>query len=130
MDAVRYRTGIDRSTGAFLVGWDHVRQSLETIWTTRPDQRVMLLDFGTDLRGFLGEDITPDLALAIYDMLVRSVRAYEPEYRLTELQFVRLAREGALGLRHVGVYYPEGRLGNYALALPTRTVTRRWRWTR
>lgn len=128
MQATRFRSGIDARTGRILTGWDHVVQSLETIWTTRPDQRVMRLAFGTDLRRHLGEDITPDLALSIYDSLVSTAHAYEPEYRLTELQLVTLTRDGSLGLRHAGLYFPEGRLGNYGLSMPTRTVTRSGRW--
>lgn len=118
MAQIRYRTGLDATTGAPLAGWDHVRQSLMRIWTTRPGERLMRLGFGAVLRDRLGEDITPELALGIYDDLVRAAHAFEPEYRLTELQFVRLARDGSLGLRHGGIYYPHGRFGDYSLGVP------------
>lgn len=118
MAAIRYRTGIDRYTGQILTGWAHVRQSLEVIWTTRIGTLVMLLDFGSDLRSWLSEDIDTTTALGIYDELIRSAEAYEPEYRIKELQLLRITRDGGLGLRHTGLYYPEGRYGNYGLALP------------
>lgn len=113
--AIRYRTGIDRSTGKPLVGWPHVAQSLAVIWTTRPGARVMRLAFGSGLMGRLGEDVTPTLALQLYDDLVSAAHRYEPEYRIRELQLVSLTKGGGLALRHRGRYYPEGRFGNYAI---------------
>lgn len=116
MTALRYRTGIDRWTGRPLTGWPHVQQSLACIWQTRLEERVMLLDFGSNLRSWLAEDLTPVTALGIYADLIEAAHKWEPEYRISTLQFVQASRDGSLGLRHGGVYYPEGRLGNYALA--------------
>lgn len=117
MQVIRYRTGIDSRTGQVLRAQAHLVQSIARIWLTRPDTLPMLLDFGSRLRSHLSEDITPTLVLQIYDDLVTAVHRHEPEYRIKELQLVRLAREGVLGLRHAGLYYPEGRLGNYAIVL-------------
>ncbi|WP_279480257.1 integrase [Aureimonas sp. SK2] len=119
---VRYRTGIDRQTGKVLVGFDHVRQSLGVIWTTKVNRRLMLLDFGSSLRRFLAEDITPSLVMEIYDELVTSAHKWEPEYRISDLQLVHLKRTGGLGLAHGGTYYPEGRFGNYAIAENANTI--------
>lgn len=115
---VRYRTGIDGWTGKVLTGPEHLAQSLETLWLTRRDQLVMALDFGTDLRAFLAEDLTPVLALGIYNELAMATYEHEPEYRLDELQFMRMSASGMLALRHGGLYYPEGRFGNYEIAVP------------
>lgn len=118
MQALRYRTGIDRNTFRPLVGWAHVQQSLAVIWSTRLLERVMRLDFGSHLRSWLAEDLTPETALGIYDELVTAAHRWEPEYRVHNMQFVLLTRDGGLGLKHGGLYYPEGRLGNYDVALP------------
>jgi phage baseplate assembly protein W len=116
MAAIAYRTGIDRTTGKPLVGWMHVQQSLAVIWTTRVGERVMRLTFGSNLRSWLSEDINAATALGIYDELITAAHQWEPEYRITEMQLVKLVRDGVLGLRHAGIYYPEGRLGNYGIA--------------
>lgn len=115
---VRYRTGVDRRTGRLLRGKAHLVQSLATIWLTRTNVCVMLLDFGSDLRSFLAEDVNPELALDLYDQIVTSAHRWEPEYRVSNLQFVSMTKTGGLGLRHDGTYYPEGRFGNYAIAEP------------
>ncbi|KZM49451.1 GPW/gp25 family protein [Labrenzia sp. OB1] len=113
MKALRYRTGVHFETFKPLTGWAHVAQSLQIIWTTRLDVRVMALDFGSDHFGLLAEDVTPDIALRLYDALISAAHKHEPEYRIHSMQLVRLTRKGGLGVRHAGTYYPEGRFGNY-----------------
>ncbi len=117
MKAIRYRVGLDKETGKLLVGIAHLRQSLGVIWLTRKDIRYMLLDFGSDLRGHLGEDVTPSLALDLYDTMVTAAHRWEPEYRIRTMQLVHLTRLGSLGVKYGGTYYPEGRLGNYDIAI-------------
>ena len=124
--AIRYRTGIDGRTGKLLTGFAHLVQSLQIIWQTPLATVPMLLDFGSDLRGALSEDLTPALALQIYTDLVASAERHEPEYRLDELQFVRMSEGGQLALRHGGLYYPEGRFGNYSIAQPMRAAPQRF----
>lgn len=119
--ALRYRVGIDERTGEKLVGWAHVRQSLAVIWTTALKARVMRLDFGSRLRTWLAEDLTPETALGIYGDLVEATYRFEPEYRISRLQLVDATRLGGLGLRHTGTYYPEGRLGNWRDAVAIGT---------
>ena len=124
--AIRYRTGIDPETGQFLFGRDDLLTSLKVIWSTRPGERLMRLQFGTDLRPFLAEDITPTLALEIYNELAIAVEKEEPEYRLDHMQFVKLTADGVLGLRHGGRYFPEGRFGNYDIAVPITAMPERF----
>ena len=120
---IRYRTGIDGRTGKVLTGIPHLQQSLGKIWGTRIDTRVMRLSFGSNLRSLLSEDLSPSIALLIYNELYGSAAKWEPEYALTQLQLVTLTEGGKLGLRHAGVYFPEGRFGNYDLAIPLALQT-------
>ena len=114
---LRIRAGIDERTGKVITGPAHLAQSLGKIWQTRIDTRVMRLSFGSDLRSLLAEDLTPAIALLAYNELVASAARFEPEYRITQLQLVRLTASGALGLRHGGIYYPVGRLGDFGKAV-------------
>ncbi len=114
---IRYRTGIDARTGKILAGPDHLAQSLMKIWTTPLSSRVMRLAFGSDLRSLLAEDLTPAIAMLIYNEMVASAARFEPEYLITQLQLVTLKDSGALGIRHGGIYFPEGRFGDYSKAV-------------
>lgn len=122
---IRYRVGINARTGKLLTGAEHLAQSLAKIWHTRIDTRVMRLTFGADLRSLLSEDLTPSIALLLYNEMVASAARWEPEYVITQLQLVTLTDSGKLGIRHGGIYYPEGRFGNYdqAVALGLRSTT-------
>jgi len=123
VQAIRYRRGVDASTGRIISGQVHLAQSIATIWATRIGERIMLLLFGSNLRSHLAEDIDGALALEIYDDLTTAVIRWEPEYRVVEMQLVSLTRKGGLGLRHGGLYYPEGRYGNYTLSERFGTVS-------
>ncbi|MFC6447164.1 GPW/gp25 family protein [Shinella zoogloeoides] len=114
---IRYRVGINARTGKLLTGPAHLAQSLGKIWHTRIGTRVMRLTFGADLRSLLSEDLTPSIALLLYNEMVASAALWEPEYLLGQLQLVRLTDAGQLGIRHGGLYFPEGRFGNYDLAV-------------
>lgn len=129
MAAIRYRNGIDSETGKLISGAAHLSQCLATIWTTHLDQYVMELDFGLALRSHLAEDITPATALDVYHELVVSADLWEPEYAITKLQLVILEESGKLGLQHYGLYYPEGRFGNYDIAVPLNATLRSLRGT-
>lgn len=114
--AIRYRCGLNAETGALLVGAEHLAQSLETIWMTDLDVMPMLLSFGTRSRRALAEDVTPALALWLYNELIGAAMRWEPEYAFQRMQLVLLTQDGALGLRHDGIYYPEGRFGNFDIS--------------
>ncbi|MFC6444563.1 GPW/gp25 family protein [Shinella zoogloeoides] len=114
---IRYRVGINARTGKLLTGPAHLAQSLGKIWHTRIGARVMRLTFGADLRSLLSEDLTPSIALLLYNEMVASAALWEPEYLLGQLQLVTMTDGGRLGIRHGGLYFPEGRFGNYDLAV-------------
>lgn len=115
---IRYRTGRDARTGRMLRGFAHVEQSIGFILTTFLEERVMLLEFGAGIVRHLGRNITPALAIAIYRDAVKEVHRWEPEYRIRQIQLVTVTRTGTLGLGTRGLYYPEGRFGNYDIVEP------------
>lgn len=115
--ALRIRSGIDERTGKVITGPAHLAQSLGKIWHTRVGSRVMRLTFGADLRSLLSEDLTPAIALLLYNEMVATAAKWEPEYRINQLQLVKMTEGGALGVRHGGLYFPEGRYGNFDKAV-------------
>jgi uncharacterized protein len=112
---IRYRTGMDAATGALLSGFDHVRQSISTILTTLLEERVMRLDFGADLIRQIGRNMDRDVILNLFRLATVAVHRQEPEFRVKQLEIVSLERTGGIAFKLKGLYYPEGRLGNFGL---------------
>lgn len=115
---INYRVGIDEDTGQPLVGYAHLCQSLAKIFTTVPQELVMLLKFGADLLGEIGKNLYAGEILRIYGIIVGQIILWEPEFRVTKMQLVQLTQAGGLGVAMAGTYYPEGRLGNYSISEP------------
>ena len=115
---IRYRISMDRRTGKLLRGAACLEQSIGRIITTRPEEIAMLLEFGADLMRRIGRNMQPSLVLEVYRTIVRAVHRWEPEYRIARLRLVHIDRTGGLGLGLEGVYFPEGRFGNYQLSQP------------
>lgn len=121
---IRYRTGIDRNTGKPLVGFAHVRQSIEVILGTVPTERIMLLDFGFVGVRHIGKNLVAPVVLALYRDVRNATRKYEPEYDISRFALGRAEATGLLALGTAGTYYPEGRFGNFDIAEPiTATFT-------
>lgn len=118
MATINYRVGIDQNTGQPLVGYPHLVQSLAKIFSTVPQELVMLLDFGADLLAEIGKNLYAGEVLRIYSIIVSQINAWEPEFRVSRMQLVQLTQAGGLGLALSGIYFPEGRLGNYAISEP------------
>lgn len=118
MAVVRYRSGLCKLDGRMLVGWAHCRQSLATILTTDLDERTMRLDFSGEMRRWIGRNAVAPIVTALYRSAFAAIRRYEPEFAPRQVQLLSLDGTGSLALALRGVYYPEGRLGNFALAEP------------
>lgn len=112
---IRYRTDMDRQTGELLLGFPAVEQSIGLILTTLLEERVMRLDFGSELIRRIGRNMSVPVVLAIYRDAVKAIHAWEPEYRVVQVQLMRLERTGAIALGTKGLYYPEGRFGRFDL---------------
>jgi uncharacterized protein len=110
---IRYRTGMDAATGAPLPGFDHVRQSLGIILTTALEERVMRLDFGADLVRQIGRNMGRDVILRLFRLATEAIHKHEPEFRVKQLELKGIERTGGVALMLRGLYFPEGRLGNF-----------------
>ncbi len=116
------RTGIDRSTGAVLTGWDHVSQSILDIVTTAVGSRVLRRDYGSDGPGLIDAPQTPRAIMAHFSAIAEALRAWEPYFRLRKVSATRLGPDGVAGFAMEGDYYPNGYLGDWSLVIPMQTV--------
>jgi phage baseplate assembly protein W len=117
------RVGVDRRTGRVLVGWDHVVQSMATMFITRFHERVLRRWCGTFVPHLLGENATSRVITRFYWAIVTAVDLWEPNYRIqhigveqrpdnTNLTSVEELRSGHLTTRMVGSYRPRAHLGD------------------
>ena len=69
-----------------LVDFDEsaIKNSLRNLFNTRPGQRFLFPLFGLDLYQFVFEPITNDNARSIGELIVSSIKKYEPRVTLRE----------------------------------------------
>lgn len=113
---IRYRTGVDARTGKVLRGRAHLDQSIAKIVTTAIGERVMRLDFGCGLVRQIGRNIHAAFLLHLYGDLIAAVHRWEPEARIKHVRLVSVERTGGYAFAIGGLYFPEGRFGNYEIS--------------
>ncbi|MEV8374604.1 GPW/gp25 family protein [Kribbella sp. NPDC056861] len=91
--------------GRFAVarGTDKLEQGMRLILQTYPGERVMRPDFGSRLRDFLFEAITPATTARLADEVARAIGAWEPRVEVERVD--TSADAGADGLLHIVVGY-------------------------
>lgn len=106
------RVGINRRTGAVLVGWPHVVQSIEDIVTTRVLTRVMRRPYGSDVPRLIDAPTNEPSLMSLRVALAEALLAWEPGYELRRVDFVAANANGAPEILLGGIYYPNGHLGD------------------
>lgn len=110
--------GIDRRTGRPLDGFDHVRQSVEVIFSTPLGSRVMRRTFGSVLASLLGENMTSETLIRATTAVAIALALWEPRYVIRRVAVRRQVntpermRSGALQIVLLGEYRPRAHLGD------------------
>jgi hypothetical protein len=118
--------GLDRETGLPLRDLDHVRQSVQTIFTTRLGERVMLRWFGGGLTELLGRRITPALLRTYRMLLALAIATWEPRLQVVKIDgtgnSARAVELGQLKFTVICYYRPRGHLGDFRVEGGTRAL--------
>lgn len=80
-------TGIDRDTGLPLSGLDHVRQSLQVIFTTAIGQRVIRRTFGSAVPDVLGRNLVTPTLTRFWLAVTMAVDLWEPRLRVVQVLY-------------------------------------------
>src|SRR3954452_22144818 len=103
-------SGMNRHTGKALEGFDHLRQSVADILSTRKGTRVMRREYGSDLAGLVDRPMNASLITAIYTETADALYRWEPRLRLGRVEGdLSGFAEGRIVLTLIGVYVPDGR---------------------
>lgn len=114
----RYRAGVDRITGKPLTGYAHMEQCVAFIVRSMKGDVVMLYDLGADTDREIGRGMHRAMLLSLYARMIGAIHKWELEFRVRKIALVNMTRVGGLAVAIDGLYYPEGRLGNYKLSQP------------
>jgi len=80
-----YLIDIDRVTGEFISGWRRIRQSIDTILTTRLRTRIMRLWWGSDFLEMQDKPGNEEVLLNGIQAAIEAINEYEPEFTVTRL---------------------------------------------
>ncbi len=107
--------GLNAATGGTITGWDHVVQSLQDIFYTRFGSRIMREWYGSFVPNILGRLITPQEVTPFFVAVTSAIEQWEPRYRITQIQVVKVTREGALHFFLTGEYRPRAVFGDFTV---------------
>jgi phage baseplate assembly protein W len=109
-------TGLDAGTGGIVNGWDHVVQSLRDIFDTRFGTRIMREWYGSFVPNLLGRLLTPEEVVPCFAAITSAIEQWEPRFRVTRIEALRVTRDGQLHVLLEGEYRPRAVLGDFTVA--------------
>jgi phage baseplate assembly protein W len=99
--------GMNETTGKPLSGVQHLKQSVQNIFTTRLGARVMRRFYGSNLFNRIDAPINGDLIAEIYSDVAEALFQFEPRFELSALT-VHDISEGRIVLDLEGKYLISG----------------------
>jgi phage baseplate assembly protein W len=122
------RNGMNKYTGKICQSWEHVEQSMSTIFSTPFHERVLRRWVGSFVPSLLGENYIARIILRFYWALASAIDLWEPDFRITQVQYMgdalagwsplplasadELIRQGQAIFRNMGVWRPRAHLGD------------------
>jgi len=112
--------------GDILVGWEHVKQSIEKILTTPIGSRIMRRDFGSQIPDLIDAPMNEKLLMSIFAFTAKALEPRmvngdfygEPRFKLEQVEIISVSHSGKLEMLVRGRYIPRGHLGDFS---PTKT---------
>lgn len=107
--------GLNAATGGTISGWEHVVQSLQDIFYTRFGTRIMREWYGSFVPNILGRLITTQEVMPFFVAVTSAIEQWEPRYRVTQIQVVKVTRDGQLHFFLDGEYRPRAVFGDFSV---------------
>lgn len=96
-------TGLNRTTGQPLSGYEHLRQSITDILTTPVGSRVMRPEYGSHLPRMVDLPVNKGWISAVQAEIARSIGRWEPRLKLSRVS-VKSVIDGQVNMTIVGDY--------------------------
>lgn len=98
-------TGMNRVTGGFLSGVEHLRQSIADILSTPIGSRVMRREYGSLLPELIDQPDNDTTRVRVYAAAAGALMRWEPRLRLTRIGWLPGNRPGQAVLQVEGVFF-------------------------
>ena len=115
--AAEHLIDIDRYTGEFIQGWPRIRQSIETILTTRLRTRLMRLWWGSEFLDMQDKPIGQQTFMEGIFAAIEAINEYEPEFKVTQVTIEGLGPTGSCTITVEGVDLVEQRARRASIAI-------------
>ena len=99
--------GTDNTTGQYLAGTDHLRQSVADILTTPLNGRAMVRGYGSRLFSLVDMPMNDAIKIQIYAAVHEALNRWEPRLTIDRVT-VSSTPAGRLEIGLSGRYMPEG----------------------
>ncbi|WP_316207394.1 GPW/gp25 family protein [Bradyrhizobium sp. SZCCHNR3118] len=76
---------IDRKTGEYVQGWPRIKQSIETILTTRIGTRLMRLWWGSNFINMQDKPGNEETLMTGMMAAISAINTYEPEFKVSRV---------------------------------------------
>jgi phage baseplate assembly protein W len=93
-----------------------VVQSLRDIFDTRFGSRIMREWYGSFVPNLLGRLITPEEVVPYFAAITSAIEQWEPRFRVTRIEAVKVTRDGQLHVFLEGEYRPRAVYGDFTVA--------------
>lgn len=100
-------TGLNRTTGQPLSGYEHLKQSITDILTTPVGSRVMRPEYGSHLPRMADLPVNKGWISAVQAEIARSIGRWEPRLKLSRVNVVAVVN-GRVDMVIYGDYLGEG----------------------
>ncbi|MCP3967206.1 MAG: phage baseplate protein [Lentisphaerae bacterium] len=102
-------TGIDHTTGRYLSGLDHLKQSINDILTTPIGTRVMRREYGSRLPRLVDAPLNSSTLVDLYSVTAEALQRWEPRFKLASVTTNTANASGNVELILTGEYLPDGK---------------------
>ena len=101
-------TGMDRETGKPIDGFEHLKQSIADILSTRIGSRVERRNYGAAVPFLVDRPMNNETLVDLYAETATALRRWEPRLKVTRVWISEASEQGNLTLNVRGVYLPSG----------------------